>query len=95
MVCELAFASWLLYQSMFVIGVMCPWCLSMDAGSILMTIGMIRLALTEDTIRFDRDGVSHVTGGFRFAGGMESLFVEVVVIIALVVFVAFHYAGLY
>lgn len=94
-VCELVFASWLLYQSMFVIGVMCPWCLSMDAGSILMTIGMIRLALTEDTIRFDRDGINHVTSGFRFAGGMESLFAEVVIIIVFAIFVVFHYAGFY
>lgn len=82
-VLELVFASWLLYQSMFVIKAMCPWCLAMDGGSLLMFIGMIRLWFA------DHDGLR------GFIAGAWSLLLEVVIIAAAVVAVTLHYAGLY
>lgn len=42
MICCVVFAGWLLASSVFMIKVVCPWCLTMDAGVALMVIGFIR-----------------------------------------------------
>lgn len=42
----LAFAGWMLYQSLFVIQVLCPWCLLTDLGMILVAFGMFRYMAT-------------------------------------------------
>ena len=35
-------STWLLQQSVFVIGAMCPWCITMDAGAVILAIGAWR-----------------------------------------------------
>ena len=75
----LVFSTWLFEQSAVVIGAMCPWCLTMDVGSILLVTGVWR----EWAIR-DAD---HHQRAWRFARGLESLLfiVVILIVIALVV----------
>lgn len=41
-VAGLLFAGWMFYMSMNVIGVLCPWCLTLDVGMILVGYGLTR-----------------------------------------------------
>lgn len=82
----LVFSTWLLQQSMFVIKAMCPWCLTMDVGMILATIGTLRLwGASKD------DGNNHGSRFFRFTGDLSSLLVEVLVIVAFGLGIFFYY----
>lgn len=38
----LVFAGWMLYMSVFVIQILCPWCLTLDVGMILLLYGLSR-----------------------------------------------------
>lgn len=82
----LIFSTWLLQQSMFVIKAMCPWCLTMDVGMILATIGMTRLWGASKG-----DGNNHESRFFRFTGDLSSLLVEVLVIVAFGLGIFFYY----
>lgn len=79
-VCTLAFASWLLYESIFIIGAMCPWCLTMDAGSILLAVGVWRQWALERADLHPR--------AWRFAIHLESLLVAVLILLAFAVTIA-------
>lgn len=82
----LVFSTWLLQQSMFVIKAMCPWCLTMDVGMILATIGTLRLWGASKG-----DGNNHGSRFFRFTGDLSSLLVEVLVIVAFGLGIFFYY----
>lgn len=82
----LIFSTWLLQQSMFVIKAMCPWCLTMDVGMILATIGTLRLWGASKG-----DGNNHGSRFFRFTGDLSSLLVEVLVIVAFGLGIFFYY----
>lgn len=82
----LVFSTWLLQQSMFVIKAMCPWCLTMDVGMILATIGTLRLWGASKG-----DGNNHGFRFFRFTGDLSSLLVEVLVIVAFGLGIFFYY----
>lgn len=82
----LVFSTWLLQQSMFVIKAMCPWCLTMDVGMILATIGTLRLWGASKG-----DGNNHGSRFFRFTGDLASLLVEVLVIVAFGLGIFFYY----
>lgn len=75
----LAASTWLLVQSVFVIKAMCPWCLTMDVGMMVSTIGMLRLWATEPVLD---DGHGTLNRFFKFTAGMESLLVEVLILLA-------------
>ena len=82
----LVFSTWLLQQSMFVIKAMCPWCLTMDVGMILATIGTLRLWGASKG-----DGNNHGSRFFRFTGDLSSLLVEVLVSVAFGLGIFFYY----
>lgn len=79
----LAFATWLLEQSMFSIGAVCPWCLTMDVGMVFATAGMVRFWMLENADDHPR--------AWRFAVHMESMLVFVLVLILLAAVVWVHY----
>jgi uncharacterized membrane protein len=77
------FSTWLLQQSVFVIGAMCPWCLTMDLGTVLLAFGTWRQwALGES---------EHHGGVYKFTIGLESLLAAIVILAALIVAVLIHY----
>lgn len=41
-VAGLLFAAWMFYMSYFKIGVLCPWCLTLDVGILLIFYGLLR-----------------------------------------------------
>jgi uncharacterized membrane protein len=84
-VAELVFSTWLLWESMFVIGAMCPWCLTMDLGSILLAFGAFRDWALAKGDRHPR--------ALRFTIGMESLLVSVLILLAFAFIVVLHYFG--
>lgn len=46
----LIFAYWLFYQSMFVIGALCPWCLTVTASTTLVFISMLHWNILENNL---------------------------------------------
>ncbi|BDZ40992.1 membrane protein [Paraoerskovia sediminicola] len=50
----LIFAYWLLYQSMFNIGALCPWCLSITAATTLVFLSMLHWNILEDLLPWPR-----------------------------------------
>lgn len=44
------FAYWLLWQSMFVIGALCPWCLTITVSTTLVLASMLHWNILEDTL---------------------------------------------
>lgn len=77
----LLFSSWLLEQSFVSIHALCPWCLTMDAGMILCTIGVVRAWLLDGQ-------PDHHSRAWRWTIGLESLLIEVV-IIAVIILIMF------
>lgn len=49
-VAGLLFAAWMLYMSYVVIGALCPWCLTMDVGMILMFFALFRYNARERNV---------------------------------------------
>jgi uncharacterized membrane protein len=83
MIVEIVFSTWLLWQSMFVIGAMCPWCLTMDVGSIILMIGVLR--------EWSLSHAEQHPGIWRFTSNLESLLVNVVILLAFGLIVTLHY----
>lgn len=82
----LGFSTWLLEQSLFSIGAMCPWCLTMDAGMILCMIGVARLWAIDKPD-------NHATA-WRWTVGLQSALIEVLTIAAFSLVVFFGYMSL-
>lgn len=49
-VAGILFAAWMLYMSYVVIGALCPWCLTMDVGMILMFFALFRYNARERNV---------------------------------------------
>lgn len=84
------FAVWLLLESLFSIQVMCPWCLTMDAGCFLLTVGALRwfsLTTPEDVSDGSKSFHAKWAG---FTVSLMSLLVEIVVLAAIVLPLFFH-----
>jgi uncharacterized membrane protein len=50
----LAFAYWLFYEAYFVIGALCPWCLTVTATTTLVFFSMTRVNILDGNIRLGR-----------------------------------------
>jgi len=48
------FAYWLFWQSMFVIGALCPWCLTVTVATTLVFASMLHLNILEDNLMWPR-----------------------------------------
>jgi uncharacterized membrane protein len=75
------FAYWLLYQSMFVIGAMCPWCLLVTASTTLVWV-----TLTHVNVR-DRNLLLPPRVQSRLAGWIEADLDAIAVVIWLLILV--------
>jgi len=49
-----AFAYWLFFQSYFVIGALCPWCLTITVTTTLVFFSITRVNILEGNLRFGR-----------------------------------------
>lgn len=80
------FSTWLLEQSLFSIGAMCPWCLTMDAGMVVCMIGTVRLWAVDKPD-------DHATA-WRWTVGLQSVLIEVLAAAVLALVVLFGYMTL-
>ncbi len=61
----LAFAFWLFYQSYFVIGALCPWCLTITVTTTLVFMSMTRINILENNFRLSADAYRSIAGWLR------------------------------
>lgn len=75
------FAIWMFYMSYFVIGVLCPWCLTLDFGMLLIFYGLTRYNVLAR--------IFSVKGDQRFIdGGYDTLLLATVIVVAIVAILA-------
>jgi uncharacterized membrane protein len=60
-----AFAYWLFYQSFFVIGALCPWCLTITVTTTLVFVSMTRVNLLENNFRLSAGAYATVSSWLR------------------------------
>jgi len=60
-----AFAYWLFYQSFFVIGALCPWCLTITVTTTLVFVSMTRVNLLENNFRLSAGAYRTVASWLR------------------------------
>ena len=82
-VVAIIFSTWLLQQSVFVISAMCPWCLTMDLGSVLLVFGTWRQWALKRS--------EHHGKIYKFTIGLESLLAAIVILVVLIMIVLLHY----
>lgn len=80
------FSTWLLEQSLFSIGAMCPWCLTMDVGMTICLIGVFRL--------WAIDKPDDHAMAWRWTVGLQSMLIEVIVAAVFTLVVFFGYMAL-
>lgn len=82
----LAFALWLFYQSMFVIGALCPWCLLVTITTIFVWFSMTRYNIRENNLYLPK-GVARKARDFTKKGYDKLiLFSLVISLLALIIF---------
>ena len=60
-----AFAYWLFYQSMFVIGALCPWCLLITVSTTLVFASLLHWNVLEDNLYLPRRAQERLLGFVR------------------------------
>jgi uncharacterized membrane protein len=76
-----AFAFWLFYESYFVIGALCPWCLLVTITTTLVFVSMLRINLLDGNIRLS-------AGGYRFTSGWLKAGADTLIVILIVLIMA-------
>lgn len=74
----LLFAAWMFIFSFFIIGVLCPWCLTLDVGVLILFFGMTRYAVLQDIwgiarTKFGKTVKGLVTSDYDLAALIASL----------------------
>lgn len=72
----LVFAYWLFFQSFFVIGALCPWCLTITVTTTLVFASMTRVNLLDGNIRLSAGAYRTVSSWLR--AGADTLIVILV-----------------
>ncbi|MGV8848703.1 MAG: vitamin K epoxide reductase family protein [Propionibacteriaceae bacterium] len=85
-----AFAYWLFYQSMFVIGALCPWCLLITLSTTLVFSSLTHVNLRDNNLFLSQRAHQRATAALRM--GLDALIV-VVWLAAIVVLVVTHYGA--
>ncbi len=67
------FAYWLFFQSYFVIGALCPWCLTITVTTTLVFASMTRINLLDGNIRLSASAYRSVSSWLR--AGVDTLIV--------------------
>ncbi len=85
-----AFAYWLFYQSMFVIGALCPWCLLITLSTTLVFSSLTHVNLRDNNLFLSDRAHQRAKAALRM--GLDALIV-VVWLAAIVVLVVTHYGA--
>ena len=80
-VAGMVFAAWMFYMSYIEIGVLCPWCLTLDAGMTLIFFGLTRYNILRKNISW-RGAQKFVSGGYDALIAVSVIVLVVVAIIA-------------
>jgi uncharacterized membrane protein len=72
-----AFAYWLFFQSYFVIGALCPWCLTITVTTTLVFASMTRVNLLDGNIRLSAAAYRSVSSWLR--AGIDTLIVIIII----------------
>ena len=71
------FAFWLFYQSYFVIGALCPWCLLVTVTTTLVFVSLLRVNLLDGNIGMSASAYRSMSGWLR--AGIDTLIVILIV----------------
>jgi uncharacterized membrane protein len=85
-----AFAYWLFFQSFFVIGALCPWCLTITVTTTLVFASMTRINLLDGNIRLSASAYRTVSSWLR--AGIDTLIV-ILVLAVLTVMIVIKYGS--
>jgi uncharacterized membrane protein len=81
----LAFAYWLFVQSYFVIGALCPWCLTITVTTTLVFASMTRINLLENNFRLSASAYRTVAGWLKAGADVLGCILIFAVLIAMIV----------
>ena len=87
----LAFAWWMFFDSLYVIGVLCPWCLTVTTGMTIIFGAVTHYNLRENTFDFKRPTHDKILK-FLNADGDKLIWATVLVIFAFLAFAKFGIA---
>jgi len=79
-----AFAYWLFYQSFFVIGALCPWCLTITVTTTLVFVSMTRVNLLENNFRLSAGAYRKVASWLRAGADTLGAIILFAILIAMI-----------
>lgn len=85
-----AFAYWLFFQSYFVIGALCPWCLTITVTTTLVFASMTRVNLLDGNIRLSASAYRSVSSWLR--AGIDTLIV-ILILATLIAMIVIKYGS--
>jgi uncharacterized membrane protein len=85
-----AFAYWLFYQSFFVIGALCPWCLTITVTTTLVFMSMIRINLLDNNFRLSASAYRWWAGWLRAGADVLGC---ILIFAILAVMIVLHYGS--
>ncbi len=80
-----AFAYWLFYQSYFVIGALCPWCLTITVTTTLVFVSMTRVNLLDNNFRLSAGAYTTIAGWLRAGADTLGAILLFAILIAMIV----------
>lgn len=80
-----AFAYWLFYQSFFVIGALCPWCLTITVTTTLVFASMTRINLLDNNFRLSASAYRWWAGWLRAGADVLGCILIFAIMIAMIV----------
>ena len=84
------FAGWMLYMSFFVIQILCPWCLTLDAAMIGLFIAMLRVAINENVLPVSKKFQKNLE---HFSSKGYDILVGVLIIVAIIAAIILKYGS--
>ena len=81
----LAFAYWLFVQSYFVIGALCPWCLTITVTTTLVFASLTRINLLENHFRLSEGAYRSVAGWLKAGADVLGTILIFAILIAMIV----------
>lgn len=81
----LIFAFWLFYQSYFVIGALCPWCMLITLGTTLVFITLLHFNIMNNNLYLPKKAQAAAESFVRMNGDLFLAFALVLTIVAMIV----------
>ena len=81
-----AFAYWLFYQSFFVIGALCPWCLTITITTTLVFVSMTRVNLLDNNFRLSAGAYRTVASWLRAGADTLGAILLFAILVAMILF---------